>query len=193
VVFRCLTLSRALAKAGYSNNCFDVPIGGVFDFLKRNFPKRPQNKPSKISSIPSFQYIYHSQPLISGEMRKLLLTTALVGVFLLSMAAIAGIDGKWVTTLSPGDGSHFEVTYTFVRGTPLDKTDGEKFTGDVLFPGNKDFAITNGTIKGDSIKFFVMLNGSGVPNYGRVYPDSIALDIAMNNVKHHHTLKRPAK
>jgi hypothetical protein len=126
-------------------------------------------------------------------MRKLLLTTALAYVFLLGMAAIAGIDGKWVTTLKPGDGSSFAVTYTFVRRTPLEKTDSEKFTGDVLFPGNKDFAITGGTIKGDSIKFFVMLNGKGVPNYGRVYPDSIALDIAMNNVKHHHTLKRADK
>jgi hypothetical protein len=119
-------------------------------------------------------------------MRKLLLTTALASVLLLGMAAIAGIDGKWVTTLSPGDGSHFEVTYTF-------KTDGEKFTGDALFPGDNDFAITNGTIKGDSIQFFVMLNGKGVPNYGRVYRDSIGLDIAMNNVKHHHTLLRPGK
>ncbi|HEY2583173.1 MAG TPA: hypothetical protein VGI43_15280 [Mucilaginibacter sp.] len=119
-------------------------------------------------------------------MRKLLLTTVLAGCFLLGIAAIAGIDGKWVTTLKPGDGSSFEVTYTF-------KTDGEKFTGDVLFPENNDFAITDGTIKGDSIKFFVMLNGKGVPNYGRIYPDSIALDIAMNNVKHHHTLKRPNK
>jgi hypothetical protein len=119
-------------------------------------------------------------------MRKLLLTTALACGFLLCMAAIAGIDGKWVTTLKPGDGSSFEVTYTF-------KTDGDKFTGDVAFPGNNDFAITGGTIKGDSIKFFVMLNGNGVPNYGRIYPDSIALDIEMNSVKHHHTLLRRNK
>ncbi|HEY4327981.1 MAG TPA: hypothetical protein VGN20_28615 [Mucilaginibacter sp.] len=119
-------------------------------------------------------------------MRKLFLTTAFACGFLLCIAAIAGIDGKWVTTLTPGDGSSFEVTYTF-------KTDGEKFTGDVAFPGNNDFPITDGTIKGDSIKFFVTLNGKGVPNYGRIYPDSIALDIVMNNVKHHHTLKRPNK
>jgi len=119
-------------------------------------------------------------------MRKLFLTTALAGILLLGMAAIAGIDGKWVTTLKPGDGSSFEVTYTF-------KTDGNKFTGDVAFPGNNDFTITDGVITGDSIKFFVMLNGKGVPNYGKVYPDSIALDIAMNNVKHHHTLKRAGK
>ena len=119
-------------------------------------------------------------------MRNLLITTSLIGVFLLGMAGIHAIDGKWITTLKPGDGSSFEVTYTF-------KTDGEKFTGDVAFPGNNDFTITNGTIKGDSIHFFVMLNGRGIPNYGRVYPDSIALDIAMNNVKRHHTLKRPNK
>jgi hypothetical protein len=119
-------------------------------------------------------------------MKKLLLTAAFGFVFLLAMAVVTGIDGKWVTTLKPGDGSSFEVTYTF-------KTEGKKFTGDVVFPGNKDFAITNGSIKGDSITFFVMLNGKGVPNYGRIYADSIGLDIAMNNVKHHHTLKRPGK
>jgi alanine racemase len=119
-------------------------------------------------------------------MRKLLLTTAFACVFIWCMAVKAGIDCKWVTTLKPGDGSSFEVTYTF-------KTEGKKFTGDVLFPGNNHFAITDGTIKGDSIQFFVMLNGKGVPNYGRVYADSIALDIAMNNVKHHHTLKRLSK
>jgi len=119
-------------------------------------------------------------------MRKLLITTLFISIFLLGMAAIHAIDGKWVTTLKPGDGSSFEVTYTF-------KTAGDKFTGDVAFPGNNDFAITNGTIKGDSIQFFVMLNGKGVPNYGRVYADSIGLDIAMNNVRRHHTLVRSGK
>lgn len=112
-----------------------------------------------------------------------MLTVALAGVFLTGIAAIAGIDGKWVTTLRPGDGSSFQVTYTF-------KSDGEKFTGDVVFPGNHDFSINHGTIKGDSIKFFVMLNGHGVPNYGRIYPDSIGLDIMMNGAKYHHKLLR---
>jgi hypothetical protein len=119
-------------------------------------------------------------------MKKLLLTTTLACTFLFCLAAAFNINGKWVTTLKPGDGSSFEVAYTF-------KTDGDKFTGDVLFPGNNDFAITNGTIKGDSIHFFVMLNGKGVPNYGKLYADSIGLDIEMNKVKHHHTLLRSGK
>lgn len=116
-------------------------------------------------------------------MKKFLIIIPLLCFAAVCFAMISGIDGKWVTTLSPGNGTSFEVTYTF-------KTDGDKFTGDVVFPGNNDFAITDGTIKGDSIKFFVTLNGKGVPNYGKVYADSIALDIEMNKVKHHHILTR---
>ena len=101
------------------------------------------------------------------------------------IAAISGLDGKWTTFLKPGDGSQIAVTYTF-------KTDGDKFTGDVAFPGS-DFPITDGKIKGDSISFYVTLNGRNIPNYGKLYADSIGLDIVMNSAKHHNVLKRAEK
>jgi hypothetical protein len=114
--------------------------------------------------------------------RKIFATMLLLCSVVVCLAAISGLDGKWMANLKPGDGSTIQVAYTF-------KTDGDKFTGDVQFPGS-DFPITGGTIKGDSIQFFVTLNGHGIPNYGKLYADSIGLDIAMNGKKYHNTLLR---
>lgn len=117
--------------------------------------------------------------------RKIFGTALLLSCAALCFAAMSDVNGKWLATLSPGDGSKIQVTYTF-------KTDGNKFTGDVAFPQN-DFPITDGVIVGDSIHFKVTLNNRGIPNNGRVYADSIGLDIVMMGKKHHNTLMRAGK
>ena len=115
--------------------------------------------------------------------RKVFTTLLLACSFAVCLAAVSDITGNWTTTMKPGDGSEFAVTYTF-------KAAGDKFTGNVAFPNNNNFAITDGVIKGDSISFTVGLNGQHIPNNGKVYADSIGLDIMMMGKKHHHTLKR---
>jgi hypothetical protein len=120
-------------------------------------------------------------------MKRKIFTTMLLlcSVVVCIAAVISGLDGKWMATLKPGDGSEIQVAYTF-------KVDGDKFTGDVAFPQD-DFPMTDGVIKGDSISFNVEFNGNKIPNHGRLYADSIALDIVMNDVKHHNVLKRADK
>jgi len=118
--------------------------------------------------------------------RKIITTLLLVGSFVVCLAAITGISGKWSATLKPGDGSGVPVTYTF-------NADGDKFTGSLAFPNNTIFPITDGVIKGDSISFKVTLNNKGIPNYGKVYADSIGLDIVMMGKKFHNTLTRADK
>lgn len=117
-------------------------------------------------------------------MKKATFTTLLLACsFIVCLAAVNSITGTWTTTMKPGDGSKFTATYTF-------KADGDKFTGSVAFPGNNNFPISDGVIKGDSINFNVGLNGQNIPNNGRVYADSIGLDISMMGKKYHHTLLR---
>jgi hypothetical protein len=118
--------------------------------------------------------------------KKLFISLLLVCCFAVCLAAISDITGNWTTTMKPGNGTEFSVTYAF-------KTDGDKFTGSVAFPGDNNFDITDGVIKGDSIHFNVGLNGRKIPNDGKVYADSIALDITMMGKKHHNTLIRAGK
>lgn len=115
--------------------------------------------------------------------RKIFTTMLLACCFAVCLAAITNITGNWTTTMKPGNGTEFSVTYTF-------KADGDKFTGNVAFPGNNNFPVTDGVIKGDSIHFKVDFNGQGIPNSGKVYADSIGLDIMMMGKKYHNTLKR---
>lgn len=117
--------------------------------------------------------------------RKVFITILLVCSVAFCIAAVADIDGKWSATLKPGDGSEIPVTYSF-------KVTGDTFTGNLAFPDN-DFPITNGKIKGDSITFSVAFNGNDIPNSGRVYADSIGLDVVLSDMKFHNTLKREAK
>ncbi len=117
-------------------------------------------------------------------MKKGIIITLLLACSIMAcLAAVNSITGNWTTTMKPGDGTEFAVTYTF-------KADGGKLTGNVAFPNNNNFAIKDGVIKGDSISFKVGLNGKGIPNTGRVYADSIGLDIAMMGKKYHHRLVR---
>lgn len=114
--------------------------------------------------------------------RKIFITLLLACSFAVCLAAVSGITGNWSTTLKPGDGSEVAVTYTF-------KADGDKFTGNMAFP-SRTFPINDGVIKSDSIRFNIVFNNQNVPNFGRVYADSIGLDIMWNGKKYHNTLKR---
>ena len=117
-------------------------------------------------------------------MKKKIFTALLLACcFAACLAAVNNITGNWTTIMKPGDGSQFTVTYTF-------KADGDKFTGNVVFPNKNNFAITDGFIAGDSIHFKVDVNGRGIPNAGKLYADSIGLDIMMMGEKYHNTLKR---
>jgi len=115
--------------------------------------------------------------------RKVFITLLLACCFVACLAAVTNISGNWTTIMKPGDGSQFTVTYTF-------KADGDKFTGNIVFPNKNNFAIADGVIAGDSIHFNVNVNGRSIPNAGKLYTDSIGLDIIMMGQKYHNTLLR---
>ena len=116
--------------------------------------------------------------------RRITTTLLLTGSFIVCLAAAANITGKWSTLLKTDDGSEILLTYNF-------KADGDKLTGTISATMG-DFPLTNGKIKGDSIFFTVTYNGNDIPNSGRCYTDSIALNTKINDMSFHTVLK-PAK
>lgn len=72
--------------------------------------------------------------------RKFFTTAMLVGCFMVCMAAIADLNGKWAGKLVLGDGSEYPLLYNF-------KVDGDKLTGTALTPDG-DVQIANGKTDG---------------------------------------------
>ena len=118
-------------------------------------------------------------------MKRKIFTTALLSCFAmicLAAAVFADLNGKWTGTLSMADGNSFPVSYDF-------KVDGEKLTGTAQSPQG-DAAVEDGKIKGDEFTFNVNVNGLEVPHSGKVYADSIGMNLTVSEQKLHFTLKR---
>jgi hypothetical protein len=117
-------------------------------------------------------------------MKRKIFTTALLSCcFIICLAAVfADLNGKWTGNLSMSDGNSFPVTYDF-------KVDGEKLTGTAQSPQG-DVPLENGKIKGDDFTFSVNVNGMDVPHSGKVYADSVAMNLTVSDENLHFTLKR---
>ncbi len=114
--------------------------------------------------------------------KKFLTTCVLVcGVVLGALAFAAGLDGKW-TGKTQYDGNDLALTYTF-------KVDGEKVTGTAESPYGVS-TVDNGKLKGADLTFTTSVNGMEIPQSGKVYADSVALDISVNGSTIHSTLTR---
>ncbi|MXV51027.1 glycoside hydrolase [Pedobacter sp. HMF7647] len=100
-------------------------------------------------------------------------------------AAITDITGKWTGAVLGPDGNSYNLTYVF-------KIDGENLTGtsDNTLGIN---AIEHGKIKDNEFVFDISANGMVIPHKGKVYTDSIALDIDYNGTPLHTVLKRAAE
>ncbi|WP_428329959.1 hypothetical protein [Mucilaginibacter sp.] len=115
---------------------------------------------------------------------KILTTTALVCCFMVCMAVVADLTGKWTGSLKTPDGNEIPVTYNL-------KIDGDKITGSADSPqGAAD--ITDGKLTGNDLSFKVSSNGQDIPHTGKYYPaaDSIGMNVDFNGTKMHFTLKR---
>jgi hypothetical protein len=113
---------------------------------------------------------------------KILKSSAVLGCFIAFLAIITDISGKWEGTLSTPDGNSLALTYTF-------KVDGDKVTGTAESPGGV-VTVDNGKLKGDSVLFSVNVQGTDYPHAGKVYADSIGMDVILNGAKAHFTLKK---
>lgn len=116
-------------------------------------------------------------------MYKKFLSTALLVCCcaLVTFAVIADINGKWAGALLM-DGNSIPLTYTF-------KVDGDKLTGVAESPYGPA-NIDNGKIKDNTFSFSTTVSGMDIPQTGKFYGDSVALDVEVNGAKLHTVLLR---
>jgi hypothetical protein len=117
--------------------------------------------------------------------RKIFTTTALICCFMVCMAIVADLTGKWTGTIKTPDGNEIAVTYNF-------KVDGNTLTGTADSP-NGTVTVDNGKIDGDNFSFKVTVDGNDYPHTGKMYADSCGMDIDFGGQKLHFTIKRADK
>jgi hypothetical protein len=118
--------------------------------------------------------------------RRILLTTALACCFMICLAVIADLSGKWTGTLKTPDGNDLQINFVF-------KVDGDKLTGTAQGDGDP-VPIDSGKIIGNEFSFSAS-NPQGVvfKHSGKFLGDSVSMDIDVNGSKLHATLKRADK
>lgn len=120
-------------------------------------------------------------------MKRKFFTTALMVccVAVCMAAAFLDIAGTWTGDLKMADGNTIPLSYTF-------KVDGEKVTGTANSPQG-EVAIEGGKVAGDKLTFSVNVQGMDIPHSGKIYADSIGMDVTVGEDKLHSKLLRKAK
>ncbi len=113
---------------------------------------------------------------------KIFITTALVCCFVVCMAIVTDLTGKWTGFIRTPDGNDLPVTYNF-------KADGTKLSGTAESPQGT-VTIDDGKIDGSNFTFKVNVNGTDYPHTGKMYTDSCGMDIDFGGQKAHFTIKR---
>ena len=119
--------------------------------------------------------------------RKAFVTTALVCCFMICLAAIADVNGKWAGTFKAPDGNDVDLVYTI-------KIDGDKLTGEATAQG-VTLKLDSGKVTGTDFKFSVTNpEGVNIPHTGKYFAqgDSISMNADYQGFKMHSTLKRSA-
>ncbi len=114
--------------------------------------------------------------------KRIFTSAALLCCFIVCFALIADISGKWSGTIVTPDGQDIPVTYNF-------KVDGEKLTGTADSPQGS-VTIDDGKIKGDDFSFKVTVSGNDYPHTGKVYADSLAMNLDFGGQKVHFIVKK---
>lgn len=114
--------------------------------------------------------------------KRLFSTIALVcGAFLICLAVVADLTGKWAGALKTPNGD-IPIKYTF-------KVEGEALTGTADGPQGA-IPITDGKISGNNFVFNIAVNNMVLKNVGKFYGDSITIDIDFQGANLHGMLKR---
>lgn len=108
----------------------------------------------------------------------------LAGCFLVCLAMIADLNGKWSGVFNAPDGNQYPLTYSF-------KLDSGKLSG-TLDAAGMTTPIDSGVVKNDSVSFSVTVQGVTYDHKGKYYTagDSIGLDVSFEGGKSHLQLKR---
>lgn len=118
-------------------------------------------------------------------MKKLFfLLSLLICSYFICLAANMNMNGVWYGTLNVDD-TQYPLQYNF-------KVEGDKLTGTAKGP-NGDLPITDGEIHGNNFSFAVTLQKMYLVHSGKIYPDSISLNIESGDNKAHATLLRGNK
>jgi hypothetical protein len=115
---------------------------------------------------------------------KFLTTILLASCFLVCIAIIADLNGKFSGVLNAPDGNQYPLTYDF-------KVDGSKLTGTLETPQGA-VPIDSGKVNGNIFSFSVTIQGNAYRQKGIYYDqaDSVGLDVDFAGTKTHTTLKR---
>ncbi len=114
--------------------------------------------------------------------KKFLATALLLCCFLAGFATIANLNGKWTGLLKTDQGDEYPLVYNF-------KISGDQLSGTAKTPKG-DMPINDGTIKGDTFTFNVIVNNMEIDHTGKFYGDSVGVDISLGDARTHATLKR---
>lgn len=114
--------------------------------------------------------------------KQFFLLALLLCSFIVCFAASINMNGVWSGTLKIEDGTQYPLQYNFT-------VDGDKLTGTAKGPTG-DLTITDGEIHGNDFTFAVTLQKMYLVHSGRIYPDSISLNIESGDSKAHVTLMR---
>jgi len=120
--------------------------------------------------------------------RKAIITTVLVSCFIVCLAAVTGLAGKWKGALKDPDGNDHLLHLVF-------NVDGEKLTGTAQADGDP-LTINDGKVTGNDFSFNVKdPDGNVIPVDGKYVAagDSVSLNFTENSMTHHVTFLRDDK
>ncbi|MCC8425644.1 hypothetical protein [Mucilaginibacter sp. UR6-11] len=117
-------------------------------------------------------------------MKKVILTTALLVLcsFVVCLAAITGLNGKWAGTVKISEDDELALTYNF-------KVSNEKLTGVVQTPDG-ELPIADGVMSGNEFAFKVKAGKYTVFHTGKYCGDSVVVSADVAGKTLHATLKR---
>ncbi|GAC1303830.1 MAG: hypothetical protein NVSMB24_10370 [Mucilaginibacter sp.] len=114
--------------------------------------------------------------------KKIIITSLLLCCFLISFGTIANLNGKWAGLLKTDQGNEFPLLYNF-------KINGDELTGTAKTPQG-DMPINDGKITNGTFTFNVVVGGLEIDHSGKFYGDSVGVDISLDDIRSHATLKR---
>jgi hypothetical protein len=114
--------------------------------------------------------------------KKIIITSLLLCCFLISFGTIANLTGKWGGLLKTDQGNEFRLLYNF-------RINGNELTGTAQTPDG-EVQIKDGKINGEHFTFDVIVSGLEIDHSGKFYGDSVGVDISLDDIKSHATLKR---
>jgi hypothetical protein len=121
-------------------------------------------------------------------MKKAILTTCLLVLcsFVVCLAAITGLNGKWAGTVKINEEDELSLTYNF-------KVDNDKLTGIVQTPDGQELPIADGIVAGNEFAFKVKAGKYTVLHTGKYLGDSVIVSADVEGKSLHATLKRTDK